>query len=616
MACAPGATQRCDCPDGEGVQSCNEDGKSWGDCTCPGGEDAIEADGDIDVDADVDTDIDADADTDVDADADVDADSDTDADADPPPSHVDCSAVSSRSEWELCEITDVSCSVVFGDRAGCTAVCEALGLRCGEVYENMGEGCEPDLSRPALSCNEPSGHFSDYCVCVGDDCVPSCDGRDCGDDGCGGSCGECGGDGDGDVDGDADVDVDGDTDTDPPLDDFVHPGMLSSQSDLDEIRRDVRDRHEPRYSAYMSLRARRREFLDHETTPPDDGIYHYYESGRVPHYCDYRSDPSRESCRCPQCTDEDRLNLQSDGEAAYGSALLGWVDDDDRLYAKSREILRAWIDGMEGVDCDEDRGHGGDGVLGTSHSWPIMIWAAEILRAHHDGWTAEDTADFSRFLREIVLPYTVEPYEGWRGAECLMASYHDFWRHVDKGNWATWGTACRMSIAVFTEDEALFAQSMTDYRYHVESYIGCEVVDGGACTQGPSGQAMETCRSDGDLHHTQMGIAPLVAAAEIAMHQGFDLYGHVDTEGPDAGVGLRRGLLFHAPFVNYPERGSDATWPCETPLRTLSTRPWAMWEIAHRRYGDAEMLDVARSYRPGMRTSRIGFDTLTHGTGI
>lgn len=31
-------------------------------------------------------------------------------------------------------------------------------------------------------------------VCTGS-CTPSCDGRQCGDDGCGGSCGQCGGDG-------------------------------------------------------------------------------------------------------------------------------------------------------------------------------------------------------------------------------------------------------------------------------------------------------------------------------------------------------------------------------------------------------------------------------------
>ncbi len=629
MACAPGATQRCDCPEGEGAQSCVEDGTSWGSCHCPGREDNIEADGDVDVDADVDgdvdadadadTDVDADADTDVDVDADTDVDADADGDSDTPPSPVDCSAVSSHSDWDLCEVTDVSCSVVFRDRAGCAAVCESLGLRCGEVYENEEESCEPNLSLPALSCTDPLGHFSDYCVCVGGDCVPNCEGRDCGDDGCGGSCGECGGDGDVDVDVDADVDVDvdGDTDTDPPTGDFVHPGMLSSQSDLDEIRRDVREGREPRASAYAYWSSRRRDFLSHVATPPDDRIYHYYGSSRR-HYCDYRIDPSRESCVCPQCTDEDRLNLQSDGWAAYGAALLGWVDDDDRLYRKSREILRAWIDGMGGVDCDEDRDYGADSVLGTSHSWPIMIWAAEILRAHYHEWEPSDTTAFSDFLRGIVLRYTVEPYEGWRGAECEMANYHDPWRHVDKGNWATWGMACRMSIAVFTEDAELFEQSMEDYRYHVRSYIGCEVVDGGACTAGPSGQAMETCRSDGDLHHTQMGIAPLVAAAEIAMHQGYDLYSYLDTEGPDAGVGLRQGLLFHAPFVDFPERetSSDATWPCETPLDEIPTSPWGMWEIAHRHYRDPEMLDVVRydEYRPGFRTSRIGFDTLTHGT--
>ncbi len=65
MICTPGATQRCVCFDGEGVQTCSGDGKSWGVCFCGDGE--ADADADNDVDSDVDLDSDGGSDSDVDS---------------------------------------------------------------------------------------------------------------------------------------------------------------------------------------------------------------------------------------------------------------------------------------------------------------------------------------------------------------------------------------------------------------------------------------------------------------------------------------------------------------------------------------------------------------------
>jgi len=58
-------------------------------------------------------------------------------------------------------------------------------------------GCAGDSLPPPLSCGPvpdgdvaacPDGYACEDAVCV---CVPSCVGRECGDDGCGGSCGGC-----------------------------------------------------------------------------------------------------------------------------------------------------------------------------------------------------------------------------------------------------------------------------------------------------------------------------------------------------------------------------------------------------------------------------------------
>ena len=108
------------------------------------------------------------------------------------PAPVDCSAIAAHTDWSLCVESDDRCEAVFEDSAGCMAVCAAAGLVCEQVFED-GDACTADTTRPELSCDPPSGHQSDYCVCARGTCVPNCAGKQCGDDGCGGSCGPCSG---------------------------------------------------------------------------------------------------------------------------------------------------------------------------------------------------------------------------------------------------------------------------------------------------------------------------------------------------------------------------------------------------------------------------------------
>ena len=112
--------------------------------------------------------------------------------AEPPPKEL-CAAVDEKAEWELCDSGPDFCAVVFTDEAGCSAVCETLGLECYATWDNISDECAPNTTLPPLTCDPPSNHQSDYCVCrtVDSPCEPQCDGKACGDDGCGGPCGSC-----------------------------------------------------------------------------------------------------------------------------------------------------------------------------------------------------------------------------------------------------------------------------------------------------------------------------------------------------------------------------------------------------------------------------------------
>lgn len=112
------------------------------------------------------------------------------ASADAGPEPVDCSPIAAAHA--LCGASVDRCEAVFSDGSGCAAVCALAGLVCVESAEDVEGACAADLARPALGCAD-TGHASDHCACArATDCAPRCDGRACGADGCGGSCGECG----------------------------------------------------------------------------------------------------------------------------------------------------------------------------------------------------------------------------------------------------------------------------------------------------------------------------------------------------------------------------------------------------------------------------------------
>lgn len=102
---------------------------------------------------------------------------------------ADCTAIRAHAGWMLCASSPIACEGVFEDGAGCAALCAAVELPCVAVYEDLPGQCAPNPELPPLSCDSPSGHQSDYCICGV--CKPDCGGKECGDDGCGGICGSC-----------------------------------------------------------------------------------------------------------------------------------------------------------------------------------------------------------------------------------------------------------------------------------------------------------------------------------------------------------------------------------------------------------------------------------------
>lgn len=203
---------------------------------------------------------------------------------------------------------------------------------------------------------------------------------------------------------------------------------------------------------------------------------------------------------------------RDDATAAYAQALL-WYFTGEEAYAKSSlAILNSWS-GLEKFTAGSDQDKLQAGWVGA-----MFASAAEIMRSH-SAWAPEEIASFQTMFKMAFYP------------QLLTASQ---WN----GNVDLTQIEAMLSIAVFNEDQELFEKGLARLEIRNRAYFYLKSDgdrpqpiegDGGnpeAFWSHPQkwvdGLTQETCRDNG--HHAQFGLGTALHAAEIAWHQGVDVY--------------------------------------------------------------------------------------------
>jgi len=358
---------------------------------------------------------------------------------------------------------------------------------------------------------------------------------------------------------------------------FRHPGLLSSADDLSFIRGRIAAGAEPWRTAFERLGASEVARLDRRPAPRpvvDCGAYSKPDHG---------------------CSEE-----KADAQAAYAQALLWALGGGRQHAAKAIEVLDVWSSVL--------RAHTGHNApLQSAWAASVFVRAAELV-AHGDaGWSPEGERRFARLLRQVYLP-------------AVATGSPNF-----NGNWELSMIEATAAAAVFLDDAPLFARAVAAWRARVPAYF-YEASDGPTPRRPPGtdrfadpgalvahwhgqqtfvdGLCQETCR---DLGHTLYGLAAAVDTAEIAFHQGVDLYGEQRKRLTDA-MELHAGLLL----------GQAAPpWLCGGRVQ-LARRP-STFEIAFHHYHDrrGEALPVTarlidEKIRPSGADHHMAWESLTH----
>jgi hypothetical protein len=363
---------------------------------------------------------------------------------------------------------------------------------------------------------------------------------------------------------------------------FTIPGLLNNLQELEFIKERIAAGDEPWQSAFDDMQT--------------------FRAGRasVPYASlDYTPEPyTNVECGYYDNPDNGCFDERDDATAAYTHALL-WVFTGNEAHAqKAVEILNAW-------SILEQHTHDNAG-LQAGLSGSVFVRGAEIMKATYPQWDAQDIAAFSEMLDRAFIPMVINGKPGFNG------------------NWEFIMIETLMSIAVFNQDTAYFNKAVFLWRHRVPAYFystedgelpvrpyGTNSYDSDSRIishwHNPGnfvdGLCQETCR---DFGHMQMGMSAMINSAEIALHQGLDLYSEFAERIMD-------GLEFHAgPMVGEPA----PDWLCGG-NQNISTAP--TWEIAynhfHNRLGHDLPLTrrlIEDRVRPSGTWLHIMWETMTH----
>ena len=246
---------------------------------------------------------------------------------------------------------------------------------------------------------------------------------------------------------------------------FVHPGILTSQAELDAIQKHV------------------------ATQDPDDVIYAGYVSTMKTKYADlsFIPQPIARPKRMKKKEDDPPVLERDSAMVAY-TLTLKWVTTGDTAARdKAISVMNAWSNVFEVNEGDENRF--------LDSSWVIQVWCAagELMRygQYHGAkadWSDADVQKFNQMIRHL---------EG-ESSQIIVRPFNP------GSNWGTSSMLGDMSAGVFLDDRAMYTRG----RDALLKYLPSIVKKDGYCN--------EVFR---DPWHGIVALTGALQAAEVGRHQ-------------------------------------------------------------------------------------------------
>lgn len=253
---------------------------------------------------------------------------------------------------------------------------------------------------------------------------------------------------------------------------FVHPGILHDQNDLNRIKGFVSAGGFPPMGSYLALKSQATSSASYQIKGPFVNI-------------------ARDGADAAT-----KSSFEQDFNAAYQNAIM-WVITGDETHAKkSIEILNAYSGTLKGITGTNDN------ALTASLGGFILVNAAEIMRYTYPAWSKDDIAKCETMFRNVFVKE-------------LNAFYAK--PAYTNGNWGGSVIKAMMGFGVFLNDAGIFNQAVNFY--YSKGKDNGSLVD---YIINADGQCQESGR---DQSHTMLGLGNLAEACEVGYKQHLDMYG-------------------------------------------------------------------------------------------
>jgi hypothetical protein len=261
--------------------------------------------------------------------------------------------------------------------------------------------------------------------------------------------------------------------------DFVHPGLLHTQSDFDRMAQMCNAQASPWYAGLQMLQ--KSPFLSLTRAPRPATII--YRGGAYP---------------------QNYSQLYDDIAAAYACALYWKVTGNTAYADKAVQIMNAWSSTLQGLGGDSNVDLAA-GIYGYE-----FANVGEIMRGYSN-WAAADFAAFQAMMRNIFYPINIDFLVRHNGTDITH-----YW-----ANWDLCNIASIMAIGVLCDDRAIFNQAVNYFMFGMGNGAIAQAVY--YLHPGHLGQWQESGRDQG---HATLGIALGGAICEMAWNQGIDFFGY------------------------------------------------------------------------------------------
>lgn len=346
---------------------------------------------------------------------------------------------------------------------------------------------------------------------------------------------------------------------------FVHPGGLHTQSDLDRMKEKVTAGVHPWIDDWNKL-------------IEDPQAQNTYSAGA-------RANMG-----------SSRQRADADAHAAYLNTIRWYISGDTTYAECAVRICNAWSNAVNQVPTGTD-------IPGLS-GIPIFDFAlaAEVLRIY-PGWNTTDFNKFKNMMETYWYPVC-----------------HDFLiRHNDaciSHYWANWdiaNTGALIAMGVLCDDTAKFNEGV---RYFKEGGGAGNINNAVYHLFSPNlGQWQESGR---DQEHAQLGVGMMAYYCQVAYNQGIDLFGYENNKLMAGGEYVAKtNLSLEVPYISFNNCDNvNQKWLSINGIGRIDDRP--VWELLYNHYVVLKGLSapniqaMASVTRPEVgSTDHLGYGTLT-----